>query len=139
MEERDERGRGAATVHVDEYLQMAQASILNEDDRVELLDGERIGRTNAVPSAPSPRDAGGRHAASPAGPSLRPGIARFTGAKARVSVDSVADHLERFLNFQVSTALSGQKWFPVTTPRPPQLDPPVREYGRRAVWPDRAD
>jgi hypothetical protein len=28
---------------VDEYLQMGQAGILNEDDRVELLDGERIG------------------------------------------------------------------------------------------------
>ena len=96
---------------VDEYLQMGQAGILNEDDRVELLDGERIGRTNTVPSAPSPRDAGGRHAASPAGPSLRPGIARFTGAKARVSVDSVADHLERFLNFHVSTAVSGQSGF----------------------------
>jgi hypothetical protein len=118
---------------------VAQAGIPNEDDRVELLDGERIGRIKAVPSAPSPRDAGGRHAASPAGPSLRPGIARFTGAKARGSVDSVADHLERFLNFQVSTAPSGQKWVLVTTRRPPQLDPPVREYGWRAVWPDRAD
>jgi hypothetical protein len=38
-----------------------------------------------VPSAPSPYDPGGRHAASPAGPSLTPGIARFTGAKASVS------------------------------------------------------
>jgi len=37
------------------------------------------------PSAPSPPDPGGRNAASPAGPSLTPGIARFTGAKASVS------------------------------------------------------
>jgi hypothetical protein len=43
MEERDERGRGAATVHVDEYLQMAQAGILNEDDRVELLAAQSAG------------------------------------------------------------------------------------------------
>src|ERR1700687_4880733 len=42
----------------------------------------RTGRTHAVPSAPWPREAGGRDAASPAGPSLTPGIARFPGAKA---------------------------------------------------------
>ncbi|HLC04895.1 MAG TPA: hypothetical protein VJK02_17820, partial [Anaerolineales bacterium] len=42
-------------------------------------------RTDTVPSASSPRDAGGRNAACPAGPSLTPGIARFTGAKASVS------------------------------------------------------
>jgi hypothetical protein len=36
------------------------------------------------PLAPSPRDPGGRDAASPAGPSLTPGIARFIGAKASV-------------------------------------------------------
>ena len=44
-----------------------------------------IGRTHAVPSAPSPPDAGGRTGAAPAGPSLTPGIACFTGAKASVS------------------------------------------------------
>ncbi len=37
------------------------------------------------PSAPSQPDPGGRNAASPEGPSLTPGIARFTGAKASVS------------------------------------------------------
>jgi hypothetical protein len=46
---------------------------------------KRTGRTNAVPSAPSPRDAGGRNAASPAGPNLTRGIARVTGAKTSVS------------------------------------------------------
>jgi len=51
----------------------------------------RVQRLRTVPSigpvrsAPSPRDAGGRHGASPAGPSLTPGIARVTGAKAGVS------------------------------------------------------
>jgi hypothetical protein len=43
---------------VDEYLQMVQAGILNEDDRVELLDGERIGRTNVPGDYPSPPSAG---------------------------------------------------------------------------------
>ena len=43
-------------------------------------------RTDAGRSAPSPRDAGGRHVASPADPSLTPGIARVTGAKASVSI-----------------------------------------------------
>jgi len=47
---------------------------------------ERIGRTHAVPSAPSPRDAGGRHAPAPAGPSLTPGLARVTGTKASVAI-----------------------------------------------------
>jgi len=47
---------------------------------------QRTDRTNAAPSAPSPRDAGGRHAASPAGPSPTPGIARVTGATASVSI-----------------------------------------------------
>jgi len=56
--------------------------------------GERVGHTHAVPSAPSSRDAGGRDAASPAGPSLAPGMARVTGAKASVST-AIAGGLTR--------------------------------------------
>jgi len=51
---------------------------------------QRMDRTDAAPSAPSPRDAGGRDAASPAGPSPTPGIARVTGATASVSISIAA-------------------------------------------------
>jgi hypothetical protein len=62
----------------DDEAEAGVGAVVAREGVVDLLGGEvlilgrgvRIGRTHAAPSAPSPREAGGRHAASPAGPSL---------------------------------------------------------------------
>jgi len=53
--------------------------------KVETQEGRAIGRTNAAPSVPSPRDPGGRDAVSPANPGPAPGNGGMVGGKASVA------------------------------------------------------
>jgi hypothetical protein len=64
------------------HVQLSIRSIPRRPGRASgpTLDVQRIGRTNALPSAPSPYDPSGRDAASPAGPTLTSGGGPLSGA-----------------------------------------------------------